>query len=159
MTQLYVIRHAIAAAKDPNQTDAARPLTAKGRRRWREAVKGAEHLGFRFDLLLHSPWLRAVETAQELTRLVEGTTEVTDLLARPPDPQLLGKLTGERIAVVGHQPWLGDLVGLLVFGHPELGAHLELKRGSILCLEGSVEPAGMTFTASLPPRVLRSVAG
>jgi len=158
MTQLFVIRHAIAAAKRPEQSDAARPLTAKGRRRWREAVKGAERLGLSFDRLLHSPWLRAVETAEELSSLVEGTTEVTDLLARTPDQALLDQLKGKRIAVVGHQPWLGELVGLLLFSRVELGASLDFKRGSILCLEGMVAPGKMTLTASLPPRVLRFLA-
>ena len=159
MSKLYVIRHAIAAAEGPGGSDAARPLTEKGRRRWREAVKGAKRLGLGFDHLLHSPWLRAVETAEELSALVDGTTEVSELLAQAPAQALLGQLKGERVAVVGHQPWLGELVGLLVFGRPELGAHLELRKGSILCLEGTVQPGGMTLAAALPPRMLRSLAG
>lgn len=159
MTQLFVVRHAIAAERTSEASDAARPLTAKGLRRWREAVKGAKRLGLRFDRLLHSPWLRAVETAQELSVLVEGRTCVTELLAQAPSEALLSLLKDDRIALVGHQPWLGELVGLLVFGRPEAGSKLELKRGSILCLEGTCKPGGMTLTASLPPRALRGLGG
>jgi phosphohistidine phosphatase len=159
MTQLFVVRHAIAADKTSEGSDAARPLTEKGRRRWREAVKGAKRLGFRFDRLLHSPWLRAVDTAQELSVLVEGRTQVTELLAQAPTDSLMALFEGDRIAVVGHQPWLGELVGLLAFGRPEAGEGIELKRGSMLCLEGTPKPGGMVITASLPPRVLRALGG
>ncbi|MHB8877287.1 MAG: SixA phosphatase family protein [Myxococcaceae bacterium] len=157
MLQLYVIRHAIAVPRNEGLDDAARPLTPKGRHRWRQAVAGLGRLGFNFDRLYHSPWLRAVETAEALVRLVEGETVVTQNLARPPSQELLDEIKGERVALVGHQPWLGELLGLLVAGRRELGDSLELKKGAVVCLEGELREAGMTLVAALPPSVLRAL--
>jgi phosphohistidine phosphatase len=57
---LYLIRHAIAEDGDD---DDARPLSAKGAKKFKQAVKGLRALGVRFDRVLHSPRRRAVETA------------------------------------------------------------------------------------------------
>lgn len=157
--QLFVIRHAVAVPRDAHTPDAARPLTPKGRKRWRRAVRGLERLGTTFDRLYHSPWLRAVETADALADLVEGKTVVTKELARPPTAALLEQLEGESVAVVGHQPWLGELVGLLVFGDADEGAQLVLEKGSVVCLEGKPRAGGMTLHALLSPDVLRAVGG
>ena len=127
--QLFVIRHATAVPHGSRTPDAARPLTSRGRRRWKRAVCGLERLGIAFDRLYHSPWLRAVETADALADLVHGETVVTRELACRPTPALLEHLEGHRIALVGHQPWLGELVGLLVFGDARDGARLTLRRG------------------------------
>jgi phosphohistidine phosphatase len=156
--QLFVIRHAAAVPRDPRTPDAARALTPEGRKKWRRAVRGLEKLGVTFDRVYHSPWLRAVETAEDLVDLVEGDTVVTKGLARAPAPALLAELEGDRVAVVGHQPWLGELVGLLAFEDPGKGARLELKKGAVVLLEGQPRPGGMTIHALLPPRVLRAAA-
>lgn len=110
-----------------------------------------------FDRLYHSPWLRALETAEALVDLVDGETVVTKELTRKPTPTLLAELEGERVAVVGHQPWLGELVGLLAFGEPREGERLVLKKGAVVLLEGKPRPRGMMIHAVLPPRVLRAV--
>jgi phosphohistidine phosphatase len=156
--QLFVIRHAAAAAPRARTVDAARPLTRKGRRRWKRAVRGLEKLGLRFDRVYHSPWLRALETADALAALVDGETVVTKELTHRPTPALLEQLEGDRVALVGHQPWLGELVGLLVFGDARERARLILKEGSVLSLDGKPRPGGMTIRALLPPRVLRTLA-
>jgi phosphohistidine phosphatase len=156
--QLFVIRHAVAVPRDARTPDAARPLTPKGRRRWKRAVRGLERLGVTFDRLYHSPWLRAVETADALADLVDGETVETKELAQRPTPALLTRFEGERVALVGHQPWLGELVGLLVFGEAREGVRLMLKKGSVVSLEGRPRAGGMTIQAILPPRVLRAIA-
>ena len=62
--QLFVVRHAIAAELEPGGDDALRPLTRKGIQRFRQSVEGLGLLGASFSSVLHSPWRRAVETAQ-----------------------------------------------------------------------------------------------
>jgi len=63
---LYIIRHAIAESlgKENEFSDDRRALTEEGRDRMREIAKGLHRLGAEFDLILTSPLVRAVETAQ-----------------------------------------------------------------------------------------------
>ncbi|HEX8087437.1 MAG TPA: histidine phosphatase family protein, partial [Blastocatellia bacterium] len=64
--ELYVIRHAIAQqlGRKNDFADEKRALTSEGRERMREAAKGLCKLGVEFDVILTSPLVRAVETAE-----------------------------------------------------------------------------------------------
>jgi phosphohistidine phosphatase len=152
---LFIIRHAEAAPRSKDIDDSARPLTDRGRRQWRRAASGLEWLGVHFDRLYHSPWLRAVETANALAGLVKTESVVMQQLARPPNRALMAALQGERVGVVGHQPWLTQLAALAAFGHPAQGERIELKKGGMIWLEGEPRPGHMMLRALLPPKVLR----
>ena len=76
--------------------DADRPLTPKACRR---AVLGLQCLKVRFDRLYHSPWLRAVETAELLAPVLDGKAVDSAALARAPSQDLLDAL------VVNGWPW------------------------------------------------------
>jgi phosphohistidine phosphatase len=155
--RLFVIRHAEAVPRSSEIDDASRPLTEQGRRRWRRAVRGFARLGVKPERVYHSPWLRAVATAEELIATVESEPVATRRLAEAPSPALLRELKGECVAVVGHQPWLGELVELLVLGRASSGAWLELGKGAIVWLEGEARPGEMVVRAVLPPKVLRAL--
>jgi phosphohistidine phosphatase len=142
---LFVIRHAEAVPRSEDVSDALRPLTDHGRRQWRRAVRGLVRLGVYFDRLYHSPWLRAVETADGLVDLVQTESVVTQLLTRRPNRGLMQSLEGERVALVGHQPWLTQLAGLAAFGRPAEGARIDLKKGGVLWLEGEARPGYMVL--------------
>jgi len=153
--RLYIVRHAVAEPGRPGAPDEARALTQNGRARFRRVVAGLRRLRVRFDRLYHSPKLRAVETADLLSRLVRGETVVTGHLARAPGAALLGAIRGEEVAVVGHEPWLGALAAWLVAGDRRRGAQFGLKKGGVLVLEGDLRPGAMRLVAALPPKVLR----
>ena len=171
---LFLIRHAIALDASPSGSDEARPLSPKGRRRFAQSVDGLAHLGLSFDLLLHSPWLRALETAELLAGLVRGETRVTPGLAEPPGRPLLAELTGagaapvdtkgrlarapRRVAAVGHEPWLSELAAWLVLEDPEAGRQLNLGKGGVLWLRGEPAPGEMKLHALLTPKLVRSLA-
>jgi phosphohistidine phosphatase len=157
--ELFLVRHAVAVPERPDLPDPARPLTPDGRRRFQRAVRGMERLGVRFDRLYHSPWLRAVETAELLTRLVRdgGETAVEPALTRAPDQRLLAGLEGEQVAVVGHEPWLSELVSLLVCGTLKWGDRFDFRKGGLAWLEGDLRPRRMWLRAFLPPRALRRI--
>jgi phosphohistidine phosphatase len=162
--QLVVVRHAIAVdriASASEQDDALRPLTDRGRRRFKQAVRGLHRLGIRVDLVLTSPWTRAVQTGALLAPIVAGKPDgrrTTVHLAGAPRGELLAELAGPaRIAVVGHEPWLGELVALLTTGNAQHGAVLRLKKGGVVILEGEPATGKMQLVAMLPPRVLRSI--
>lgn len=154
---LFVVRHAIAVERSLGRADADRALTEEGRARFAREVAGLSVLGLGLDRVLHSPWLRARETAEMLAPLLEpgAAIEVEDELARAPRPALLDRLGEGRVAVVGHEPWLSDLIAWLVSGDPGHGAAFELKKGAVAQLEGRPRPGAMELRALLPPKVLR----
>lgn len=162
MMELLIIRHAIAVdriAGASDEDDAARPLTARGKSRFKKATRGLHRLGFRLERLFTSPWTRAVETGALLTPIVErGAVEVTPHLVGTPRAELISQLAGfERAGVVGHEPWLGELVALLVLGDPRQGDAFPFKKGGVAVLEGEPAPGKMRLTAILAPRTLRRV--
>jgi phosphohistidine phosphatase len=155
--QLLLVRHAVAAELEPGQRDEARPLTPEGRARFARAAKGLERLGVELRVLRHSPWLRAVETADLLVSLVDGETRVDPLLARAPGRELLVSLVAEdHVALVGHEPWLSELLALLVGGR-RARLPVDFKKGGVAWLDGDPRPGGMRLVAFLPPRVLRRI--
>jgi phosphohistidine phosphatase len=114
-------------------------------------------LGFRFDRILHSPWLRAVETAELMMPLVDGESEVTALLAKPPGADLIEQIAGESVALIGHRPWMGELLALLVSGRPEDGERFDIKKGGVAVLEGKPASGGMRLLALHTPKALRAI--
>ncbi len=156
--EVFLIRHAEAEPRRPGRDDAARPLTPRGRKRMVRATQGLKRLGLGFDRLYHSPWLRAVETGNVLAPLVRGESVVTARLAESPGLALLDELSGARVALVGHQPWLGELLALLTSSDPKLGPHFAFGKGGLAWLEGEPRPGEMTLRALWPSKALRAVA-
>jgi phosphohistidine phosphatase len=157
--ELFVIRHAIAVPGSMLLADAERPLTPQGRERFAQAVLGLQRLKIRFDRLYHSPWRRAAETAELLAPVLAGKAIDSPALARAPSQELLETLVGERVALVGHEPWLGELVAWLTTGAPSDGSVFAFKRGGVAWLEGPPQPGQMVLQAFLPPKVLRTLGG
>jgi len=156
--QLFVIRHAIAEDAAPEQDDPSRELTDDGIRKLRQVVKGLRALDISFDRILTSPWLRAVQTAERLSPVCDSEPITTDFLCQKPHAELLAMIAerNEDTAVVGHEPWLSELVAWLAFGDTRHGEALDLKKSGLVWLEGSPVPGGMTLRAILPSRIIRA---
>ncbi|MFT3694301.1 MAG: histidine phosphatase family protein [Kofleriaceae bacterium] len=162
---LLVIRHAVAEDKKLLEDDATRRLTASGERKFKGVVRGMKKLGWRLDRVFSSPWLRAAHTAELLEPLGGGQPIETDLLTKSPRAELLALISEyaggaeklRAVAIVGHEPWLGELVAWLAFGDGRHGEGLVLKKGSVTWLEGSATPGGMSLRAMLPPSMLREI--
>ncbi|ADD27959.1 phosphohistidine phosphatase SixA [Meiothermus ruber] len=152
--KLYLIRHAIALEAAPGQTDDERPLSEEGIQKFTEVVRGLKRLGVRLDRLYHSPKLRAVQTAELLVPLLEGQTEVTPYLAAEPSMALLETLQGSSVALVGHEPWIGELCAWLVTGRQE-GRAFPFKKGGVALLEGLPQPGQMWLRGFWAPRLWR----
>jgi phosphohistidine phosphatase len=157
--QLFVIRHAVAEDIGPGIDDTARELTDAGKTKLRQAVRGLRALDIRFQRILTSPWKRAVQTARQLAPIAAGGPIVTELLTQPPRAELLALIAegSETTAVVGHEPWLGELAAWLAFGDARHGDALIIKKCGLIWLEGTSVPGGMQIRAVIPPRVLRAL--
>ena len=138
---LYIIRHAIAVdeATSDYASDSERPLTDKGRKKMRQIAKALRHLGVEFDLILSSPYVRACETAKILAEVfkMKDRIVVSDNLIPLGDPELLigeinEKHAVESLAIVGHEPHLSSLVGLLTT--ESSGMEITLKKGGVCYL-------------------------
>lgn len=140
--ELYIIRHAIAQplGQKNDFTDEKRALTSEGRERMRESAKAIRKLGVMFDLVMTSPLARAVETTEILaSALGLGKKEIEQTANLAPGAsveELFAEIKRhkgiESIALVGHQPDLGEIISSIVQGDASLA--IELKKGSVCCV-------------------------
>jgi phosphohistidine phosphatase len=162
-TELYLVRHAIAADRGGEwPDDSKRPLTERGVNRFKDAVKGLRRLDVALDEIFTSPLVRARQTAEILAAGVEGKppVKVLDALAPGHTPasvmtQLARVAKRRRIAIVGHEPELGELAAHLIGA----GRALAFKKGGVCRIDlGSLTSKRAASLAwFLPPTVLRQV--
>jgi phosphohistidine phosphatase len=122
---LLLNRHANAGERDPAQwpDDTQRPLTDKGRKVQRDVGRFLRKRDLAPQLVLTSPWLRAVQTAEILVEASRGTQPPVpcDPLATDPDLIRLADHLGQQppdaiVAMVGHSPWMEELAAILLAG-------------------------------------------
>ena len=163
--ELYLVRHAIAAERgDEWPDDSKRPLTERGISRFKEGVKGLLVLDVAVDEIFTSPLLRARQTAELLASGLETkpTVKVLEALAPGHTPgvvmaQLAKAAKRRRMALVGHEPDLGELAAHL------LGAQraLPIKKGGVcrIDVEGLAAKRAGSLIWFVTPRVLRRLGG
>jgi phosphohistidine phosphatase len=136
--RLYLVRHAHAV---PEEENARRPLSARGRKTVRQiAAFFRENGALQPAQVWHSPLWRARETAEILARGLglsrKVLVETSGLLPDDDPADIVRQLAavGEDLALVGHEPHLGALATRLVVGKGKPSA-FEFKKGAVLCLE------------------------
>ncbi len=134
MAEIYLIRHGLAASRGKAwPDDSKRPLTHKGKAKMREVAHGLTSLDVKLDLVLTSPLVRARQTADLVHKGldVEAPVEETLVLAPGGAPaalvDLLRKKKVKRVALVGHEPDLGQLAAFLIGAR----APLVFKKGGV----------------------------
>jgi phosphohistidine phosphatase len=157
--QLFLLRHADAG--DPMAwagDDAERPLSAKGKRQARRLASLLAEIGWKPDVILTSPKVRAAETARIVGQAVDvkpadeqilassfELSDVASVLADHPDAR--------RVVLVGHDPDFSSLASTLT------GAAIELRKGAIarIDLQDSSPAAGQgALRWLIPPGVVPS---
>ncbi|NTW50808.1 MAG: phosphohistidine phosphatase SixA, partial [Chlorobiales bacterium] len=115
--RLYIIRHASAqSASEANVSDdSQRPLSEKGIAEAQLLGAYLKSKGVRLDLVLHSPLVRATETAQLLSekvgcRAIPENRLSTECGVRTHLDVLSECKQIEHLAIIGHQPTLGELI-------------------------------------------------
>jgi phosphohistidine phosphatase len=152
--ELFLVRHAVAEEKAAGKADESRALTDEGRKEFKAVVRALKEAKVRLDRIFHSPLLRAVETADLLTKVLDGETTVLPGLAEAPDADLLAAVKGRRPALVGHEPWMSTLLAWLVTGKPDLADRFEFPKGGVARLAGEVAPGRMVLTGLWSPDLL-----
>jgi phosphohistidine phosphatase len=141
--ELYLLRHGIAVMRDDLdfERDNERPLTPKGKRQLRQIAAAMKKMGLRFDLILSSPYLRAKQTAEIVAEPLKLQKKLafSDELTPGGNPKaLIQQLNATHpnanaVLLVGHEPYLSRLIGLLTTGETNLG--MDLKKGGLGKLE------------------------
>jgi len=161
--QLYLIRHGIAAERGPEYPDdSKRPLTGKGITALRREAKALNELDTTFELIITSPLTRARQTADVFAEHLSGkpTVSTSDALAPAGTPsavlqELARHPRKQRIALVGHEPNMGELAARLIGARTPI----EFKKGAIcrIDFDGVPPKAQGQLIWLIPPRVFRAV--
>jgi len=140
--KLFLIRHGIAAERGSYTNDAKRPLTEEGRQKTAQVAQRLHHLGLKFDLLLTSPLVRARQTA-EILQDAGLSLHLEEFAALAPDGEIQDWISWlefwrdrtqrNQLALVGHQPDLGNWAEVLVWG--EAKEKLVVKKAGVIGLE------------------------
>ena len=102
---LLLVRHAHAGDRDPSQwpDDTQRPLTDKGRKAHAKVARALRNLELAPELVLTSPWLRAMQTAEIMrdVMLLPQPPVPTTALADDPDLARIAAEVGPARRAVG----------------------------------------------------------
>ena len=161
--ELYLIRHGIAAERGSDYPDdSKRPLTSAGIARLRKEAKALVEVDVDFDLIISSPLVRTKQTAEVFAQTMPSRPSVTlsDSLAPAGTPasvfqELAKHMRKARIALVGHEPNIGELAARLIGARTPI----EFKKGAICRIDFEVFPpkGSGQLRWFVPPKMLRKV--
>ncbi len=134
----FILRHGIAADRESGDfdRDADRPLTPEGIKKVKRIAGSMKAMDLDCQLILSSPYLRAKQTAEIVTKSLgwQRRLEFTDELTPGGEYRGLIGLLNRRellksVLLVGHEPHLSGLISLLTTGETSMG--LILKKGGL----------------------------
>jgi phosphohistidine phosphatase len=147
---IYLLRHGLAVELGSRgfARDSERPLTPKGERKLNKISQAMQALELSFDLILSSPYRRAVQTAQIVAKGVATGQKIqlSDALIPSGSPKKLIEFLNRLdpapgdVLLVGHEPYLSAFISLLVSGDP--GFAVLMKKGGLCKLSAEVLRAG-----------------
>jgi phosphohistidine phosphatase len=161
--ELYLIRHGLAEERGPAwPDDTRRPLTDRGMARLRKEARALDAMGVVFDAVLTSPLVRTRQTAEIIASGFNPRPPVITLDALAPEGSAVAVLAAleahgkrTRLALVGHEPGIGELAARL------LGARriVPFKKGAVCRIDvDALPPVGPgTLRWFLTPAMLRAL--
>jgi phosphohistidine phosphatase len=136
---LFILRHGLAV--EPGSAgiaqDSDRPLIPEGERKLRRIADALEEMDVSFDWILSSPYVRARQTAEIIAESlrVGKKLEVCEHLTPAGSVTKLVELIDQKKPVpenallVGHEPYLSELISLLLTGDSEM--RVVMKKGGV----------------------------
>ena len=136
--KIFLIRHGHAVDAAEQLSDGERYLTKKGRRAVREVGRALRKAGVAFEAIVTSPLVRAVQIAELIAEQTEfaGVVEVLPSLLPIGPIETSASVIQQRaqtIAVVGHEPSISALAGLLI----GTGYFPSLRKAQVICIQGA----------------------
>lgn len=156
--RLLMIRHAEAEAVGVARGgDRQRPLTERGRRQFAALSRHLVQQGVLPDRILHSPAVRAVQTADIFREICGYDAEalspaawLSERLAAETLGPLCGVQVGETVALIGHEPDMSHCTSELI-----RGGRVQFSPGSVACLDFDydIRPGGGRLVWLLHPKL------
>ena len=139
--KLHIIRHAEAVDQSSAIPDDYRYLSCRGRTRFRRVADTLKKCGIDPEIIVSSPLVRAVQTADILAETLRFSGELTilpmlaDSFSLPRLKEYLESMAQVReLVLVGHEPDLGLIVGELLDHSPCI-----LKKGGVVTLKIKIQ--------------------
>jgi phosphohistidine phosphatase len=145
--ELYLVRHGLAEERgDKWPDDTKRPLTEDGVDRMRKAARGLVRLGVALDVVLTSPLVRARQTADVLAAAIDPRPSLVTIESLAPSGNFAAVVADlekharkTRIALVGHEPNIGELAARLIGSRHAI----EFKKGAVCRIDlETLPPSG-----------------
>ena len=162
---LVLFRHGPAGTADPARgpEDEKRPLTPRGVEKTRRAALGLHRILDTEPQIFSSPFVRAKETADLLAASYVPMQHVEIMEALVPGRPMeeifarIVEVANGAVVLVGHEPSLGLLAGLLVTGRQMT---LPLKKAGACGIElsGTFAPGQGDLKWLATPRMLRALS-
>jgi len=142
--ELYLIRHGVAEERGAAwPDDSKRPLTDNGMTRVRKSARGLDELGVTFDVILTSPLVRTRQTAEIIAGELDSHPHVVQVHSLAPGgtyqtvmADLEKHARRARIALVGHEPGIGEFAARLIGTRHAL----EFKKGAVCRIDVDAVP-------------------
>jgi len=161
--EIYLIRHGLAEERgDSWPDDAKRPLTDEGISRMRKSMRGLSRLGVTLDVVLTSPLVRARQTAEIVAAGLSPRPSLISAESLAPDgtfaavvADLEKHVRKGRIALVGHEPGIGELAARLIGSRHAI----EFKKGAVCRIDlATIPPSGPgDLRWLLTPKIMRAI--
>jgi phosphohistidine phosphatase len=163
---LYIVRHGIAIDReDPKcPPDPERYLTEGGLEKTKQVAKGVAALGVTPDLLISSPYVRAMQTAEIFATALDYSKQKihrTDALLPGAEPSLLFReLAKDKqsscVFIFGHAPQLDEVIAAACGAKRSITS---LKKAGVAALNlKRISPPSAELLWLATPRLLRRAA-
>jgi phosphohistidine phosphatase len=161
--QLYIVRHGIAIDReDPNSPpEADRYLTEEGIAKTKQVAKSVAALGISADLLVSSPYVRAMQTAEIFAGALDYAKQKiskSETLLPGAEPgaffrELAKQKEASTVFCFGHAPHVDELAAMAVgLKHPIT----EMKKAGVALVElKRVSPPSGQLVWLATPKLLR----
>lgn len=158
---IHLMQHGACLSKelDPNQ-----PLSPVGREQVDKSARAAQILGLRFELIIASPKIRSLQTAEIMAKQTGypvSRIEVTDAIkAMAPTRKTLDFIKEyeglDSIFIAGHLPSLGSLASELLTGGPHLD--IAIENSGLMQLQWDITTSKSILNWYLRPSQLAEIA-
>ena len=152
--KICFLRHGEADWPNWDKPDDERPLTDRGRREMRRVAKFLDRLEFSVDAILTSPLPRSSQTAEIVAeRLCIGMQIEPKLVhgfSLERLRQMVGKVEGESVMVVGHEPEFSAVIEELT------GGDIKISKAGIALVDANRGCTSGKLLWLFPPKVAKA---